>query len=180
MEWIAIVVAVVFVVLGVICAFSVLLGLPGSWVMLGLALIIEFFDRYYLPEGDRQTFSWWALGACFALAALAEVLEFFAGALGAKRAGSSKKGVLGAVIGGLVGAVLGVALPFPILGSLIGAFIGTFGGAVVGELADQDKSLKETLRPATGATIGRILGTLSKAPIAIAMWAILSISAFWR
>ena len=62
----------------------------------------------------------------------------------------------------------------------MGAIVGTFVGAVAGELSSgTDTKVRDTLRPATGATIGRILGTLSKLPIAVAIWAGLSIAAFW-
>jgi hypothetical protein len=35
------------------------------------------------------------------------------------------------------------------------------------------------MKPAIGATIGRVVGTTSKVGIAIAAWLMLSISAFW-
>ena len=62
---------------------------------------------------------------------------------------------------------------------MIGAVIGTFLGAVIGELTSPERSESGTLKPATGATIGRILGTTSKLALAIAIWIVLSISAFW-
>ena len=82
-------------------------------------------------------------------------------------------------MGGLAGAVLGLAIPLPIVGSLIGALIGTFLGAMAGELTLPDQDWRGTLRPATGATVGRVLGTLSKIPIAVAMWIALVVAAFW-
>jgi len=180
MEWIAIVAASLFVILGFICVIATLFGLPGPWIMLGMALLMELLDRYYLPLDDRQTFPWWLLIACVAFGVLGEILEFIAGALGAKRAGSTSRGVWGALIGGLVGAVLGLALPLPLVGSLIGAFLGTFAGAVAGELSHSGSELRNTFKPAAGATLGRILGTLAKLPIAAGIWLSLSIAAFWR
>ena len=60
------------------------------------------------------------------------------------------------------------------------AVIGTFAGAIMGELSgDESTTVRDTLKPATGATIGRILGTLSKLPIAMAIWAALTTAAFW-
>jgi len=176
--WI-ITVGVFFSVAGAACVAAVIFGLPGSWILLGLAVVVELLDRYWLPEGDRQTFNWWLLGTCLLLAALGELLEFAAGALGAKTAGSSKYGVWGALIGGIVGAIAGIFIPVPIVGSLIGALLGSFAGAVVGELVWQKRALKDSLAPATGAAIGRVLGTLSKVPIALAIWLALAISVFW-
>ncbi len=180
MEWLFYLVAVLFCLIGLVCVISVVIGLPGTWILLGLAVLIEFLDTYYLPEGDTQTFSWWVLGSALLLAALGELLEFFAGVLGAKKGGSSKKGMVGAFVGGLVGALFGFLIPIPIIGSLIGAILGTFGGAVIGELKDEERDVRETLKPAMGATVGRILGTMSKLPLAMAVWLILCTSVFWR
>ncbi len=175
-----IIVGVVFAVLGLLCIFSIILGLPGAWIMLGLAVVVNLCDQVYLAEGRDDTFPWLVLGLCALLALVGEVLEFIAGALGAKKGGSSRRGMWGALIGGLVGACLGIFIPIPFIGSLIGAVIGTFVGAIIGEMSGQDTStMKESLKPATGATIGRILGTLSKLPIGMAIWFALVLAAFW-
>lgn len=180
MTWIAMVVAVVFTVLGLGCLILVALGLPGTWIFLALALVIEFCDRWYLPTDHGTTFGWPVFLICVLLAGLGELLEFLAGVLGAKRGGSSKRGMVGALIGGILGALLGVALPFPIVGSLIGALVGTFAGAVLGEISSWNRDeLHRAVGPALGATVGRLLGTLAKIPIAITVWLSLSISAFW-
>ncbi len=55
-----------------------------------------------------------------------------------------------------------------------------FLGALVGELGfGESDEMRAALAPATGATIGRLLGTLAKIPIAITVWLALSIAAFW-
>ena len=178
MEWLAFIVAAIFSLLGLGCIFLVILGLPGTWIFLGLAVLVELVDRWYLPEGHRQTFSWWLLGVCLALAIVGEVLEFFAGMLGAKKAGSSNRGMYGALIGGVIGGIMGFAIPLPIVGSLIGAVAGTFVGAILGELSSPDRYLGDSLRPAAGATVGKILGTLSKLPVALFVWILLTVAAF--
>ncbi|MBT8485434.1 MAG: DUF456 domain-containing protein [Phycisphaerae bacterium] len=173
-----IIVGVLFAIISFACVLSVVVGLPGAWLILALALIIELTDTLYL-EGVAQTFPWWMLIAGGVLATIGEILEFGAGALGAKHAGSSRRGMVGALIGGIVGALAGLPIPIPLVGSLIGAVIGTFLGAMVAELSHPDRTMPQTLRPATGATIGRVLGTLSKVPIAVAIWAALVVAAFW-
>jgi hypothetical protein len=181
MEWIFYTVGVVFSLLGLGCVLLVALGLPGIWIMLGLSFVLEFADQLYLPAGQTQTFSWKVLIACVVLALLGEVLEFFAGALGAKKAGSSKRGMIGAVIGGLVGAVLGTGIPIPVFGTLVGAVLGTFGGALLGEMTRPDiKTAQQSLKPALGATIGRLLGTLIKIPVALTIWITLCVAVFWK
>lgn len=180
MEWLTFVVAAFFSLAGLLCIFAVILGMPGTWIMLGLALTIEIVDRWYLPESDRQTFNWWVLAACLMLALLGEMFELIAGVLGAKKAGSSRGGMVGSLIGGIAGAFLGLGIPMPLLGSLIGALVGTFLGAIIGELSATDREIRHALKPAAGATVGRILGTLSKLPVAVILWLWLCVSAFLR
>ncbi len=180
MDWLLYLVAAIFCVLGFGCLVLVVIQLPGTWVMLALAGIIEYCDHFYLADDNPQTFAWWVLGVCVGLAIAGEVLETLASAAGAKRGGATRRGMIGSIIGGIAGAlVLTFFIPIPILGSLIGAVIGTFLGAVIGELTSAEREQSGTLKPAIGATIGRLLGTTSKLALAIAMWIVLSISAFW-
>ena len=103
MEWLLYVVAVIFFLLGAACTVLVVFQLPGSWILLGIALLIEWLDRYYLPAGSRQTFDWWVLGASLVLLIIGEIIEFVAGAVGARKGGSSRRGMWGALIGGFNG-----------------------------------------------------------------------------
>ncbi len=193
MDWallFLILVALIFFVLGLVCVAIVILGLPGTWIMLALAVFIEICDGVYLNPDHQPTFPLWLLIGCAVLALIGEILEFNAGALGAKKAGSSNRGMIGALIGGFVGAIVGA--PFGlIIGAFIGAVLGTFIGAILGELTaplppttdvenhSTTNRVRESIKPATGAVIGRVLGTLSKLPIAIAVWLVLSLAAFW-
>jgi uncharacterized protein YqgC (DUF456 family) len=173
-------VGLVFALCGLICIATIVVGLPGAWMMLGLAVLIELVDGAWASPEHQPTFGWWLLGGCLALAGLGELLELIAGALGAKQGGSSRRGMIGAVIGGVAGGILGLGLPLPLIGSLIGAVVGTFAGAIAGELSGTDPStMRDALRPATGATIGRVLGTIAKLPIATAIWVVLVVGAFW-
>jgi uncharacterized protein YqgC (DUF456 family) len=177
MGWLALLVGVLVALLGVASVFLVLVGLPGTWLLLGLVLLIELIDGWWLVGEPAVTFAWWLLIACLGLAVVGEVLELVAGALGAKRGGASRRGMVFAAVGGIVGGIAGA--PFGlVLGAFAGAVIGTFAGAVVGELGNPNTALGDTLRPATAASIGRILGTLVKLPIAIAVAVALSVAAF--
>jgi hypothetical protein len=123
---------------------------------------------------------WWVFVISIVIAIIGEVLEFMAGALGAKKGGASKQGMLGALIGGFAGTIIGTfVIPIPIVGSLIGAILGCGIGAVIGELkATPDAQLKDTLKPAAGAVVGRILGALAKLPCAFVVWVLLSVALF--
>ncbi|MFK7959457.1 MAG: DUF456 family protein [Phycisphaerales bacterium] len=164
---------------GIAATVVVVLGLPGAWILLAVATVIEVADALWRPASDPDTFGWWTLGICLFAAIVGEGLEFLAGALGAKTAGSSRAGAIWATVGGIAGAILMVAV-IPPIGPLIGALVGTFVGAIFGELlSNEDATIRGSMKPATGATVGRLLGTLSKVPIAIGITLALAIAAFW-
>ncbi|MDY7109974.1 MAG: DUF456 domain-containing protein [Planctomycetota bacterium] len=175
-----IIMGVLFALIGLACIVAIIFGLPGSWIIIALAVVINLVDGLYLAEGRGETFDWRLVAGAVLLAAIGELLEFLAGALGAKTAGSSRRGAIGALVGGLLGAILGA--PFGlILGALLGAVVGTFIGAIVGEISGREPmTMRQSIKPATGATIGRVLGTLSKVPIALVIWLVLTIDALWR
>lgn len=180
MEWLLYLVAILFCITGLLCVASIIISVPGGWVMLGLALVIELVDALYLPAGREQTFGWWVLGASAGLLALGELVEFAAGAAGAKGGGGSRRGMVGALVGGIVGAIgMTLFLTVPLVGTLIGAVVGTFLGAVIGEVTGaQPKTVRGSMKPAIGATIGRLVGSMGKLMLTIAAWIALSVAAF--
>lgn len=181
MSWLQYVIAVPFFLLGAVCVVLVVVQLPGVWILLALAALIEFADALYLPAGDRQTFQWWVLAVCVGLALLGELIEFVAAVAGAKKGGSSARGMWGALIGGILGVFVFTPLFFflPLFGTFLGAVLGTFVGAVVGELTAEQATVGGSMKPAVGATIGRVVGTGSKVGITIVVWLMLSVDAFW-
>jgi uncharacterized protein YqgC (DUF456 family) len=181
MEWIAILVALVFSLLGLGCLVLVVIGLPGTWILIGLAVAVELLDQHYLAADLPETFGWWMIGTCVALAGIGEILEALAGAAGTKAGGGTSRGMIGAMVGGLVGAILFTPLiPVPVVGTLIGALIGTFAGAVIAEsTGPAARDRRSAFRAARGATVGRLLGTIAKAVIATTVWVVLCVDAFW-
>lgn len=172
--------ASIFALLAAICGFAVLLGLPGIWMMIALAVVNEFTNIWLLGAGG-DWFAWTAIGIAVVIALGAEAVEFLAGAAGARAGGASKWGMLGALVGGVVGALLGTLfIPIPIIGTLGGAALASACGAIIGEMRGSDKSLRASIAPAAGAAGGRILGTLAKLPFAVGAWLILVVGAFWR
>lgn len=85
------------------------------------------------------------------LCLLAMVLDFIAGALGAKRYGASAAAVTGALIGAILGVFLGPA----------GLLLGPFVGAMAGELLT-GRALGQAGRSGWGATLGMLLGVVAK------------------
>ena len=174
-------VALIFTFLAAGCLILVLLGLPGTWLMLILAVGVELIDTMWIGSEDKETFGWIWIGVCAVLAVLGEVLEAIAGAVGTRKGGGTKRGMIGAIIGGIVGAIaLTPFIPIPILGTLIGALIGTFVGALIGEMTGRNQVGGGTMaKAAIGATIGRLLGTMGKFLIGVVIFAVLVVTAFW-
>lgn len=172
--------ASIFALLAALCGLSIILALPGIWLMILLAVIHEIVCAMWLGStGDW--FAWTAIGIAILIAFGAEVVELFASAGGAMAGGASKWGMLGALIGGVVGALLGtVFIPIPLIGGIAGAAGGATSGAIVGEITGGRKSLRSSLAPAAGAAVGRLLGMLAKVPFAIAAWIVLVVGALWR
>lgn len=169
---------VLFALVGVVCLVLVLVGLPGTWVLLALAAAVELLDARL--GGPEVTFGWDLLLLGAVLAGLGEIVEAASGAVGARLGGASRRGMVGALVGGIVGAILFTPLiPVPVLGTLLGAMIGTFAGAWIGEATGPvRRSREEALRASLGAALGSLFGRLSKLVPGIAVWLLL-VRAAW-
>jgi uncharacterized protein YqgC (DUF456 family) len=153
---------IAFGVFALVCIGVTLIGLPGTWLMLGAALTIEALD---VP-----LFGWWALGIAGGLAILAEVAETMSGAAGASAAGASRRAAVGAIVGGIIGAIAGTFV-VPVIGSIVGSVIGAGAGAMGMELSKHRSIRTSTsvLAVGKGAAIGRMLATVIKSAFALAM-----------
>lgn len=148
------------------------LTLPGTWVAVLAALGCQIWQP--------GLFSWWTLGVAIGLAVLGEVLEIGASAMGAGRAGASKRGALGGVVGSILGAIVGsMVLLFPI-GTIVGAVVGAGLGAAIVERGSAGKTWAQSAKVGTGAAAGRFAATVLKTGIAMAIAAILGVGAFVR
>ena len=144
-------IGILFSIIAAAVAALTALGLPGTWLVIMLAAIIDVIE-YFWRGGDDLTFGWMAFALAIVLATVAEIIEFVAGAAGAKAGGASRRGTIGAIVGGFVGGIVGTFLILiPLLGTLAGAAIGAAAGALVGELTKDGATIRDTLRPATGA-----------------------------
>ena len=162
---------VLFAVIGLALVISTIIGLPGGWILLISAVALEVFD-VGLGLGPI-TFGWWFIALSGGLQVGSEIVEFAAGALGAKYGGASKRGMWGAVFGGIGGAILGTFLiPIPLFGSLLGSVLGSFGTAYAIELKELDN--KNALKSATGAALGRTVGALGKVGLTLSMLIVLT------
>jgi uncharacterized protein YqgC (DUF456 family) len=176
MEWLGLGLAAVFSLLGLACVALVAIGLPGTWLMLVLGAG-TLAAMSWLGAATDAAAAWWTLGVGVALALVGEVVETAAGAAGSQAGGGSRRGMVGAVVGGFVGGIAFTPLiPIPLVGTLIGAMIGTFAGALIGERSSPTPPGGiDSVRAATGATLGRLVGSMGKTLIAAVLWAVLSL-----
>jgi uncharacterized protein YqgC (DUF456 family) len=132
-----------------------ILSLPGLWLMVAAAGVFAWVTN------DSGYVSVTTIVVLAVIALLAEIAELLAGAMGAQRAGASKRAMLGAIVGGFFGALLGTFIPIPIVGNIIGACIGCFLGALGVELGI-GKSSGAAFRVGTGAAVGRLAAIVLK------------------
>ncbi|WP_452222299.1 DUF456 domain-containing protein [Lacinutrix salivirga] len=140
-------IGLLFMFLGL--AGSILPVLPGpplSWV--GLLLL-------YLTNAVPN--NWWFLGITFGIAMLVFALDYIIPAIGTKKFGGSKLGMIGTT----VGLIVGLIAPIP-----AGIIIGPFFGALIGELINEADS-KTAIKAAFGSFLGFITGTFMKFIVAI-------------
>jgi uncharacterized protein YqgC (DUF456 family) len=164
-EWIY---YILLILMGLCGLFVTLLGLPGLWLMVAAYAGYAWLTRWDVYIG------WPSMIALLVLAALAEVVEFFAGAAGSKAAGGRKRGMFGAVVGAVIGGIV-LSPVFPVVGTIFGACLGAFIGAAVLEFYDRDA--RHAFRVGMGAARGRFYGIISKLAFGMAMFIILVIAA---
>ena len=139
----------ILMLVGILGSFlPVLPGPPVSWI--GLLLL---YSTSVIPM------NWTFLGITLAIALIVFALDYVIPAMGTKKFGGTRAGVIGTTIG------LVVALIFPIFGPF-GIIIWPFIGALVGELLNKaDK--KTATKAAFGSFLGFLTGTFIKFVVAI-------------
>lgn len=139
----------IFMIIGILGSFlPVLPGPPLSWVGLLLLVLTKAVPN-----------DWWFLGITFVIAAIVFALDYIIPAIGTKKFGGSKAGMIGTVVGLLV------AIFFPILG-IFGIIIWPFMGALIGEFINKADN-KTAFKAAFGSFIGFLSGTFLKFVVTI-------------
>lgn len=147
MDIILIIIAALFMLLGIIGSFlPVLPGPLTSWIGL---LILHFAESIPMNKSF--------LIITLIIAILIWVLDYIIPAMGTKRFGGTKYGMIGTTIGLIVGLI--APIPF-------GIVIGPFLGAYLGELLNNTDSAK-AFKAAFGSFIGFITSTFMKFIVAI-------------
>ncbi|WP_103069524.1 DUF456 domain-containing protein [Aquimarina sediminis] len=138
-----IIIGFLFCLLGIIGSFlPVLPGPFTSWIGL---LILHITDA--VPQ------NWTFLGITLGISLVVWVLDYVVPALGTKRFGGTKYGMIGSSIGLIIGIIF--MGPF-------GIIIGPFVGAFIGELIKDSNESSKALKAAFGSFIGFLAGTFLK------------------
>ncbi|TWT83356.1 hypothetical protein CA13_48210 [Planctomycetes bacterium CA13] len=159
----AVLAAIVLILVCVIAWGANLMTLPGNWISVAAMAIYAWLG----PSEGRLSIGMTPLICAFLFALFGEIIEFVAGAAGAKRAGASRRSTFFAVLGSMAGALTGalVGLPVPVVGPVLAAIlfggVGATAGAVYGEWTD-GRSWKESWNVGHAAFWGRTFGTLGK------------------
>lgn len=107
-----------------------------------------------------------SLGVAIAVLLISTGVDFLATFWGAKKAGASRWGQIGAIVG-LVAGVLGFLPALPVGGPILGLLIGPFLGAFIGELLHR-RQPKQALKAALGVVVSSLLGNLVQGLLALA------------
>jgi uncharacterized protein YqgC (DUF456 family) len=169
--------AILLSLLNAVWLALVIIGLPGNWLMVLSTMLLAWWR--WTADPGRPMFGVPVLVAICLLALAGEIVELLAGVVGARVAGGTRRGALGALVGALVGGLLGTFLiAIPALGSLLG----TCGGAAVGAWALElrgGQTARMSLNAGLGAGAGRLVGTLAKLAAGVAIWIVVAVAAFW-
>lgn len=155
--------AVVLVAISGVFWLGNLITLPGNWANVAVVGLFAWLG----PQDGRVSIGTGVLVAVFLLAITGELIEFFAGAAGAKSAGASRRSTVFAIIGSMIGAIGGaiVGIPVPVVGSVLAAILfgglGATAGSMYGEWTD-GRPWRENWSVGRAAFVGKTLGTLGK------------------
>lgn len=132
-------------------AGTVLPALPGTALVLAGIVLGAWIDGFTRVGSVT-------LGVVAVLAALAWVLEYVAGLLGARKAGASREALIGAAAGTVAGLFMGLVgvLFMPLVGAAIGEF-----------MARRDHG--QALRVGTATWLGLMVGMVAKVVLAFMM-----------
>jgi uncharacterized protein YqgC (DUF456 family) len=141
--------SVLLIVVGV--AGTVLPALPGVILVLAGIVLGAWIDDFTRVSGLT-------VGMVAVLAVAAWLIEYFAGVMGAQKAGASKEAIVGALIGTIVGIFTGLwgLIFMPLLGAVIGQY-----------LVDRDLIRARNVGLATW--LGMAIGTLAKIALTFLM-----------
>ncbi len=141
----------------ILAAFFMLLGIIGSFLPVLPGPLTSWFGLLILHLTDAVPMNWTFLIITLFFALVIWLLDYIIPAIGTKKFGGSKAGMIGTTLGLIIGLIfLG---PF-------GIIVGPFAGAYIGELLNKSDS-KTALKAAFGSFLGFLTSTFIKFIVAI-------------
>ena len=131
----------------------ILTGIIGSFLPIIPGPITGWFGLLVLYQTSFLNLDYSFLLVTLVIAVSIFILDYFIPAIGAKKFGGTKTGVIGSTIG----TVIGIILLGP-MGIIFGAFLGAF----IGELSKNKSTIRIALKAAIGTLVGYIGGILLK------------------
>lgn len=171
MEYTGLIINVGFIIVLLGGVIMTIIGLPGNTLILLTGLIYGFYEHF-------ENIDYAILVIAFGMYIIAEVIEFVAGLLGAKKEKASKRAMLAPFIGTIIGGIWGTAL-LPIIGSLLGALLGAFVSSLFAEYS-KTKDLTQAKRVAKGVLKGQVIAILVKTTAAVSMSILLVYQLKWQ
>nr|WP_321221834.1 DUF456 domain-containing protein [uncultured Psychroserpens sp.] len=141
----------------ILAAFFMLLGFIGSFLPVLPGPLTSWIGLLIFHLADVVPMNWTFLIVTLIIAVAIWVLDYIIPAMGTKRFGGTKAGMIGTSIGLIVGLI--APIPF-------GIIIGPFFGALIGELINKAE-LDKAVKAAFGSFLGFIASTFIKFLVAI-------------
>lgn len=147
---------IIYIILGFLSLTGVILTLltfPGVWLVYISVFILAWMGKFLVITPT-------ILIVLFVLSLLSTFIDNIVIALGAKKLGGSKWGMIGAIVGVIIGLMVG---------NLPGMFLGSIVGATAFELIFAKKDFNQSLKAGLGSFIGVLASIVLKAGFAVGM-----------
>ncbi|WP_431133731.1 DUF456 domain-containing protein [Psychroserpens mesophilus] len=141
----------------ILAAFFMILGIIGSFLPVLPGPLTSWIGLLMFHLTDVVPMNWTFLGITLFVAITIWILDYIIPAMGTKRFGGSKAGMIGTT----VGLIIGLLSPIP--GGII---IGPFIGALIGELINKSE-FDKALKAAFGSFLGFLASTFIKCMVAL-------------
>ncbi|WP_040247212.1 DUF456 domain-containing protein [Psychroserpens mesophilus] len=141
----------------ILSALLMILGLIGSFLPVLPGPLTSWVGLLIFHLTDVVPMNWTFLGLTLFVAITIWILDYIIPAIGTKRFGGSRAGMIGTSIGLIVGLLA------PIPGGII---IGPFVGALIGELLNKSE-FDKALKAAFGSFLGFLASTFIKFMVAL-------------
>ncbi len=165
------------------------------WIVIAIGFVFTFLPivpgqvliavggfMHYFWLGPEHGMSPVGLGILVVILVLSFVLDYVAGAAGAKKFGATKWGIWGALAGGIIGIFLGPLglLLGPLLGAVTFELLGGIIGALTGKIVFSRRNITSATKSGYGTVLGTIAGIILKGISAILMVATILADIWWK